>query len=848
VIAKFGGGENAVKTTGRAADPERIARYLADGTPVVLVGPVGVGKTVTMGRVAHALARRDVPTQMVRGVELGRGAESAVMEDLPAAGTTLLVDDAHALDERSAATLLHGVYRRRVTACIAVETPIFSRPASSAFTRSLMELGSRGFALRIDIEPLDEAKASVFLQEFGTEALDDVTKDALVWMANGSRALLYEFAEVADDAARHGRDPLAALRQAPVWTRLGEAVHKNLSALELEHLSTMVTLGRFPGLASAHAARIRPFHEIEELRAHGYVFQDDSDIGALWANPLLAADAARVLGDARVRSIVDTAVARMLDAGGQWWSPPIATVVAESMLRGDPLPVPTSEPLRRRALLDAARQANDQGHRATAEAFATTGLGGESDDVALRLELAYAQVSAGDPQAQRHVPPVVSAEEDRHRAQQIATAWEMRGFFSATRDLRAALLRGRAEDTEPDPSAARVDTLGFALQWPLARDYAQQTARTSCGYWRVWAWLREAYARAQLGDAGGANRLLTRVEEFVYESGVAGLNTAERLWGLTISLVTHLMLGTDVPLLHERIADERRRAVREGDDRALGCAGLAAALSAAVTGQSDAALRNLEAARTRFRPLGKDMSVASVKLLIAQFVAVRGRITEARRIVDRVSGLWADGPLSLRHDSVAARAMVDALDERYDDAARAVAFALRLSAERPAPMLRLRDLHRAVTLGVAGSDAQDEIRRLLSGTSASIRQMWDHEPIPLVTGHDHAELRAALLRTFVPRSPSSPSTDAAPLPSVAETAESAALTRREREIAGLIAVGMSNRDIASRLFLSVRTVESHVYQARAKLGAESRRDLGRRVAGDALIAAPPTEPGPAPAP
>jgi DNA-binding NarL/FixJ family response regulator len=56
------------------------------------------------------------------------------------------------------------------------------------------------------------------------------------------------------------------------------------------------------------------------------------------------------------------------------------------------------------------------------------------------------------------------------------------------------------------------------------------------------------------------------------------------------------------------------------------------------------------------------------------------------------------------------------------------------------------------------------------------------------------------------------------------------LTRREREIALLVAEGLGNREIAERLYLSVRTVESHVYQARAKVGARSRAELGRTVA------------------
>lgn len=64
----------------------------------------------------------------------------------------------------------------------------------------------------------------------------------------------------------------------------------------------------------------------------------------------------------------------------------------------------------------------------------------------------------------------------------------------------------------------------------------------------------------------------------------------------------------------------------------------------------------------------------------------------------------------------------------------------------------------------------------------------------------------------------------------AAAADLSALTRRELEVALLIAQGLSNQEIATRLFLSVRTVESHVLQARTKLGAGRRRDLGRLVA------------------
>jgi DNA-binding NarL/FixJ family response regulator len=52
------------------------------------------------------------------------------------------------------------------------------------------------------------------------------------------------------------------------------------------------------------------------------------------------------------------------------------------------------------------------------------------------------------------------------------------------------------------------------------------------------------------------------------------------------------------------------------------------------------------------------------------------------------------------------------------------------------------------------------------------------------------------------------------------------LTEREREIVVLLGLGLSNRDIADRLVLSVRTVEGHIYKAMMKTGTASREDLG----------------------
>jgi DNA-binding CsgD family transcriptional regulator/sugar lactone lactonase YvrE len=52
-----------------------------------------------------------------------------------------------------------------------------------------------------------------------------------------------------------------------------------------------------------------------------------------------------------------------------------------------------------------------------------------------------------------------------------------------------------------------------------------------------------------------------------------------------------------------------------------------------------------------------------------------------------------------------------------------------------------------------------------------------------------------------------------------------ALSPREREVAGLVAEGLTNREIAERLVISERTAEGHVEQIRNKLGFHSRSQI-----------------------
>jgi DNA-binding NarL/FixJ family response regulator len=66
-------------------------------------------------------------------------------------------------------------------------------------------------------------------------------------------------------------------------------------------------------------------------------------------------------------------------------------------------------------------------------------------------------------------------------------------------------------------------------------------------------------------------------------------------------------------------------------------------------------------------------------------------------------------------------------------------------------------------------------------------------------------------------------------PAIKAAARPLPVTSREREIAMLVAAGLSNREIAERLTLSVRTVEGHVFRACFKLDVGDRDELAKLI-------------------
>jgi DNA-binding CsgD family transcriptional regulator len=178
-----------------------------------------------------------------------------------------------------------------------------------------------------------------------------------------------------------------------------------------------------------------------------------------------------------------------------------------------------------------------------------------------------------------------------------------------------------------------------------------------------------------------------------------------------------------------------------------------------------------------------------------------GRLDEAEPMVAALErdGRRLDRPWML---AIAARcrAMVRAAQGDVDAAEASVLQAMAEHDRLPMPFERAR------TLLLAGQlQRRKRQKQVATATLAVAMEAFQELGSPLWAERARAELE----RTNV-----SPTRDSE-------------LTPSERRVAELSASGMTNRDVAAKLFVSVKTVEAKLTQIYRKLGIRSRAELGR---------------------
>lgn len=549
------------------------------------------------------------------------------------------------------------------------------------------------------------------------------------------------------------------------------------------------------------------------------------------ADQLLAAEP---VGDARMAEVLETAGLRAEQAGAL----PAAIKYLERALNEPPAAAVVDRIRARlgRAQLATASPAAERTLRAAVE-----GAADATDRIDLSLALAEACLNSGNADsAVEAVLAVREAGRDRERRLLVEAAlaratWESVRYAEMYDDVVRGLPRDLAGGTIGERAAlAQVALRMF--------DSCEPVADVVATAWRVIGdgkqpldgplnLFETAHLLITCGELDTAERLLRDWQELARLKGPDTLYLDTQL-----ALARLAWLRGDLRACTEVVRPALEVPERSGETEA----GLHTwnGLVAVAGGDFDGARRSIAAARAASAGFGASISATSVESDLAM---AEGRVADAARILsEAAAGLDVRSADNLADSTWRCR-LIEALgatsrrDEATGLAERLLVNARRFGALRPLGLLHLA-LGR-ITRGPAALGHFEEAVELLqqspyAGNLASAR-------LELGAALRRANRPAAArehLRTALDYAHRQRLTPLAarieeelrlaggrPRRRVLTGVE--ALTPSEARICRLAAAGMTNREIADHLFLTVKTVESHVGNALAKLGIASRREL-----------------------
>ena len=858
---------------GREQELGLAGSLLASERSLVLGGHAGVGKT----KLARALAEAwDGPVEWVSGAAgtsaIPFGAVVRLLTDVGSEPITsagareldvirgalaaarqqpdrlVVVDDCHQLDDLSALLVQQLVLDRTVPVLLTLRT---GEPVAA----TLSSLWTDGHAERVDLLPLSPAETRALSSRLLGGEVEDGTADALFAASQGNPLLLGELVRDATESGRLRRTDADAWR----WDggvgsgrHLRDAIKHRLAMLGDGGRRAVSLLALAEHLGRPLLQRLVPDLDIDDAERRGLLTTtvDGNRVEVRLAHPLLGE--------------VLTADAPDPHAHGGDLADAIAATGARR--RGDLL-------LLARLRLDAGTAADDT--ELLIDAATRSLLLGAG---ALARDLAEAALAGDDgpPIAELLLGEALLLERRIDDAEVVLERALQRLETDALRVRAAHALQNLHYQRDSDEPTQRslTDRALRVVEDPVWRavlegndlQYSMMSGRTRAATERAEALLPlhdDPRVRLRLASAVGSGRALAgRLDaafEFVAEMLPVALAHQKELplapaWVMNAQALALMLAGrlTDASNLITMISSMTVTGATDAGPW-IGLFGGRIDLARGLPAQAATQLHDAAAGFGDDDIGGFHRWASSLE---AEAVALTGDLERARVVVAEAAASRSRMPI-YDGEALRARLWVDALG---GELTRAIDGLLELAALQQLEgqhALEIHSLHDAVRLGALGEAGE----RLLAA-SAVVEGAWSDA----FAGHVHAlrtsrgadlfeagerfasfdarihaaEAFAEATRAFDAEGLRTRSAAAArrrdevlaesgPVrtPALQDVAARVELTRREREFVELAVQGATNKEIADRLFVSVRTAEGHLYRAMTKLGVTDRAELAR---------------------
>ena len=856
---------------GREAELERIAlaRVDVDCRGVVVSAGAGVGKS-RLAREAHAAAERDgalvdwvqatssaaaVPLGAFAGLipddarsenalDLMRHSTDALLTRASGRKIVLGVDDAQLLDPVSAALVLHLT---TTASAFVIATVRSGEPCPDAIVSLWKDAGAR----RIELRRLSDEAVTTLVE---TGLGGPVEQAALRWLVQSSQGNALYVRELVQAAVESGT--LAQSRG--LWRLTGppevsasliDLVSRRMAGLDEELRAPLELLAIGEPLRLDELTALADFSALVEAESLGLVVVDPAGMEVRLGHPLYGEVLCRELPVLRARQ-QRLRVAETLQQRDPL-TPAVALRVARLLLDAG-AEIPSG------LLVDAARAANLAGDPGLGAQLAASALG---DGAGLPAALVLARAHAVRNRFEDAEAVLAAAAADVQADDRGIDYLEQRAhvlFWGLNRHAETETLLDGARDWSPDPGWQRRlqplrvayaailegfdDSVGALAELVADRDLDAATRR-----------MAERRLALSLFFSGRMREARSLAREVLPSIPLTGYSDALALglWRLL-----GFESGDGLAELEASMTKTLQEAVRANDHEAAGHAAFSLGYTRFLAGRYRDAARWYEEAELHFEAQDTFGTLIHVRALRVGVDYFTGDLDGMAASLERLSATL-DGrePLS---SQVAYVARAEGWAARARSGAAGVERFLRGAADLShMPGLAAQLVYEALRAGAPPAGAADELARLAERCDGRFTDAYAAHAAALAARDGDAllavaaeladigalvyatEAATAAARRFVETGRDDSARRAAARarelhvpgqgaePPVVDGLDGAAveLTRREEQLVELARRNLSNAEIAERLVLSVRTVETHLYRAMRKLGVSDRREL-----------------------